>query len=194
MSKILKRSFYQRNTIQIAQELLGKLLVRQIGKNTLAGIIVETEAYIRSDPACHAFRGKTESNQALFGPVGHTYIYFIYGNHFCVNVVAHSKEQCAGGVLIRALEPVQGIELMQQHRKANTLKNLTNGPGKLAQALQITKELYGQDLTKQGPLYLSEGISISEKKICYTPRIGISKAQENLWRFYICDNDFVSRG
>ena len=159
----------------------------------LSGIIVETEAYYAHDPASHAYRGKTSANEALFGPVGHAYIYFIYGNHYCLNFVAHAKEIAAGGVLIRALEPVDGIVYMQKFRETAVLKNLTNGPGKLTQALQITKNVYGIDVTKKGQLYVMDGIEVSQKNICYAKRIGISKAQEKKWRFYICDNPFVSK-
>lgn len=190
---ILPQSFYAHDTITVAQKLLGKQLIRSIGNQVMAGIIVETEAYIFTDPACHAHKGKTFANRALFGPVGHAYIYFIYGNYYCVNAVAHTKEQVAGGVLIRALEPTQGIEYMQQYRHQPGIKNLTNGPGKFAQALHITQELYGTDLTKKGNLYITQGKIIQSNQICSSPRIGISNAQENLWRFYICDNEFIAR-
>lgn len=188
----LDRTFYHHDTIQTAQDLLGKLVVRVLNNHILTGIIVETEAYIFDDPACHAYRGKTKSNAALFGPVGHAYIYFIYGNHYCLNVVSHTKVQQAGGVLIRALQPVQGIEYMHMNR-STSLKNLTNGPGKLTQALGITKKLYGHDLTENGPLYISEGIIVKPREIQASTRIGISQAQEKPWRFYIIDNPFVSR-
>ena len=125
--------------------------------------------------------------------MGHAYIYFIYGNHFCLNIVSYSAKYKAGGVLIRALEPVAGIEYMEKFRKSSIVKNLTNGPGKLAQALHIDKKLYGIDVTKKGPLYLTQGIKISSGDICATQRIGISKAQEKEWRFYVCSNPFVSR-
>jgi DNA-3-methyladenine glycosylase len=195
MNKLLPRQFYQRTTEIVAHDLLGKKVVRTLTDGTqLSGIIVETEAYsAEEDSACHAYRGKTAANQALFGPVGHAYIYFIYGNHFCLNVVARSKESKAGGVLIRALEPIAGIEKMKQFRKTDALKNLTNGPGKLAQALHITKELYGADVTKEGPLNVSQGIDFSPESLCASSRIGISKAQEKEWRFYVCANPFVSK-
>lgn len=190
--KILPRSFYERDTAEVAQDLLGKVIVRTFGTIRVTGIIVETEAYYADDPACHAYRGKTKANEALFGKPGHAYIYFIYGNHFCLNFVAYQK--CAGGVLIRALEPVEGSEIMQKNRKHDIIStNLTNGPGKLAQALAITKELYGIDVTTQGPLYVTQGVNVPHSAICSTTRIGISKAQEKKWRFYVCSNPFVSR-
>ena len=191
--KILSRRFYQRDTALVARDLLGKQIVRNIDGKQVSGIIVETEAYSFEDPACHAYKGKTEANKALFGPVGHAYIYFIYGNHFCLNLVARTNKNCAGGVLIRALEPVMGIDTTQKHRSMEIIKNLTNGPGKLAQALAITKELYGNDVTHKGPIYVTHGVDISPENICYAKRIGISKAQEKEWRFYICNNKFVSK-
>lgn len=191
--KILSRQFYQRDTTTVAHDLVGKQIVRMVDSIIMSGIIVETEAYLDDDPASHAYRGKTKANEALFGPVGHAYIYFIYGNHFCLNFVAHDKKHKAGGVLIRALEPVVGIEVMQQLRKMQNIKNLTNGPGKLAQALHITKDLYGVDVTKEGQLFVTEGLEMPSKTVCHSKRIGISKAQEKEWRFYVCNNPFVSK-
>ncbi len=192
--KIIPRSFYMRATPEVARDLLGKKVVRVINDTIiLSGIIVETEAYEINDPACHAFRGQTTANRALFETVGHAYIYFIYGNHFCLNVVAREDVCKAGGVLIRALEPVDGIEIMKQFRPTTSIKNLTNGPGKLAQALHITKELYGVDVTHKGPLYIVSDESYTPFSIISGERIGISKGQEVPWRFYIKDNPFVSR-
>lgn len=190
----LNRSFYARDTIQVAQDLLGCLVVRQWYQHQLIAKIVETEAYQSDDQACHAFRGKTISNAALFGPVGHAYIYFIYGNYFCMNAVARSDALHAGGVLIRALEPVEGIDYMHVGRPNVSITNLTNGPGKLTQALHITKALYGTDLTKEGPLFIVERQEpLHAKDIVQQKRIGISKEQDKLWRFYIANNHFVSK-
>lgn len=192
--KILPRHFYQRDTAVVAQDLLGKHIIRTIDHTLLSGIIVETEAYsAEEDPACHAYRGETLANRALFGPVGHTYIYFIYGNHFCLNIVSRAKGSKAGGVLIRALEPVLGIESMKRFRRVEIIKNLTNGPGKLAQAFHITKDLYGTDVTQEGPIYITDGLELPKKTVCHSKRIGISKAQEKEWRFYICNSPFVSK-
>jgi DNA-3-methyladenine glycosylase len=185
MKVIENISFFNRNTVTVAQELLGKLLVHEIDGNVLSGIIIETEAYTADDPACHAYRSKTKRNAALFGPVGHAYIYFIYGNHYCMNIVSREKNCPAGGVLIRALKTIDGIEQMQQHRNIADLKNLANGPGKLAQAMCITKKQYGVKLSKETGLYLKEGINVNQKDIKATPRIGISQAQDKLWRFTI---------
>lgn len=149
MNTILQAQFYNRDTLIVAKELLGKTLVRCIDDKVLSGIITETECYKFGDPACHAFRGKTERNKALFGPVGHAYIYFIYGNYFCLNIVARDKNCPHGGVLIRGLRPLIGIEQMKINRKTNDISKLTNGPGKLTQALQVSKDLYGIDVTKK---------------------------------------------
>ncbi|MGB8467628.1 MAG: DNA-3-methyladenine glycosylase [Candidatus Babeliales bacterium] len=182
---ILPRSFYARSTVTVAQELLGKKLVRSINGKTVAGIITETEAYCASEPACHAYRGQTKRNGALFGPVGHSYVYFIYGNHHCLNIVSRDVTQCAGGVLIRALMPIEGIETMQQLRHGVSIDQLSNGPGKIGQALHITLQDNHIDVTKKGALYITEGITVLPNQIHATKRIGISKAQERLWRFVI---------
>jgi DNA-3-methyladenine glycosylase len=190
----LERTFFDRDTVIVAQELLGKLIVRVIDENILVGSIVETEAYTVDDPACHAFRGVTTSNRALFGEAGHAYIYFIYGNHYCFNAVSYdSSSQKAGGVLIRAIEPLMGIPVMQQYRITNNVKNLTNGPGKLAQALHVTKQHYAIDLTRPGALYIAHPINPIQQVIYATTRIGITKGAEKLWRFYTVGNPFVSR-
>lgn len=193
MEKIIPRTFYQRDTVKVARELLGKRVVRYEDRTYCSGIIVETEAYECTEEACHAFRGKTKSNEALFGQVGHAYIYFIYGMYYCFNVVSRNKSTAAGGVLIRALEPIEGIELMKQRRHVKQLHQLTSGPGKLTQALNITKKLYGIDVTKKGALYITEGIKIPKSIIVEDKRIGISKEQERAWRFYCKDNSFVSK-
>jgi DNA-3-methyladenine glycosylase len=156
-------------------------------------VSVETEAYgFKEDPASHAHRGKKVSNQAMFGPVGHAYIYFIYGNHYCLNVVAYTPAEQAGAVLIRALEPVAGIEHMCQRRKVASNQYLTNGPGKLCQAFGITKELYGKSFLSDD-CFITEGYTVDTENIIATARIGISSAQEKLWRFHIKDNKFVSK-
>ncbi|MCV0430326.1 DNA-3-methyladenine glycosylase [Nitrosopumilus sp.] len=181
---ILPREFYSKDTVNVAKNLLGKKIVRKIGKSEISGIITETEAYKHDDdPASHAFRKITDRNRVMFEEVGSAYVYFTYGMYFCFNVVARSPKVAAGAVLIRAIKPVKGIEIMQKNRKNPDLKNLTNGPAKLTQALKITKEHYGIDLTKKSELYISEGINPT--KITATPRVGITKAVDKLWNFKI---------
>jgi len=192
--KCLRRSFYQRDTVIVAQALLGKFLVHEIDGQKISGYIVETEAYRSDDPACHAYlEKKTTKNRSLFGPVGHAYVYISYGIHYCVNLVARDKNSVAGGVLIRALQPVDGIEIMRKNRKKMNPKDLTSGPGKLTQALGITLQDDGIDLTLCQKLYVAEGIEIPPSKIIAASRIGISVGQDLLWRFYIDGNEFVSK-
>lgn len=180
--KTLPRSFYARNTVKVARELLGKTLVRKSGGKIMSGIISETEAYRHSDdPASHAYRGLTDRNKVMFGEVGIAYVYFTYGMHYCVNAVAKSDSYDAGAVLIRALVPKLGINHMKKNRKMESLTNLTNGPAKLTQAMQITKKQYGENLTKQSGLFITEGIK--PKKIKSNSRIGIKNGLDRLWNF-----------
>jgi DNA-3-methyladenine glycosylase len=181
---ILPREFYSRDTVKVAKNLLGKKIIRKIGRHEISGIITETEAYRhKDDPASHAFRKITERNKIMFENVGFAYVYFTYGMHFCFNVVAKNPKVAAGAVLIRAIKPEKGITIMQENRGNTSLKNLVNGPAKLAQALAITKEHYGIDITKNSKLYISEGIK--PKKIMASPRIGITEATDKLWNFKI---------
>ena len=180
----LPREFYQKNTVTVAKNLLGKRIVRKIGRQKISGIITETEAYRhKDDPASHAFRRITDRNKAMFGDVGISYVYFTYGMYYCFNVVAKHPKTDAGAVLIRAIEPEKGIKRMQKNRKIESLKNLTNGPAKLTQALEITKEHYGTDLTKHSKLFITEGIK--SKRISASSRIGIKEATNKLWNFKI---------
>ncbi|MFZ8908815.1 MAG: DNA-3-methyladenine glycosylase, partial [Nitrosopumilaceae archaeon] len=142
----LPREFYARDTVTVAKGLLGKKIVRKIGNRKISGIITETEAYRhKDDPASHAFRKKTERNRAMFEEVGRAYVYFTYGMYFCFNVVARNSRTEAGAVLIRSIQPEKGVDVMKKNRKKDELKNLTDGPAKLAQALDINKKQYGVD-------------------------------------------------
>ena len=180
----LPKKFYQRDTVIVAKELLGKKLTRKIGNYEMSGTIIETEAYRhKDDPASHAFRNITDRNKVMFGEVGIAYVYFTYGMHYCFNVVAKKMKTPAGAVLIRGIVPEKGIKKMQENRNIENLKNLTNGPAKLTQALEITKEHYGIDLTKKTELYIEEGLEI--KKIKKSTRIGIKDGKEMLWNFQI---------
>ena len=182
---ILPRSFYLQDTVIVAKKILGKKIVRKIGKTEISGIITETEAYRhKDDPASHAFRRITERNKVMFGQVGISYVYFTYGMHYCFNVVAKHPKIPAGAVLIRAIEPDKGMKIMKKNRNKQETKNLVNGPAKLAQALGISQKHYGIDLTKNSELHITEGMSVS-KKIIASPRIGISKGNNKLWNFRI---------
>lgn len=189
----LKRTELPVDTIALARFLLGKLVVRETPQGRMTGRIVETEAYPQRDPAAHHFRGLTARNKTIFLQRGHAYVYFSYGNHFMLNVSAEI-EGVGGGVLIRALEPLQGIELMQQNRGTTRLLDLARGPGRLAQALQIDRSLDGTDLCAPGPLWLGrvERAPKGEFNIARSPRIGITRAAKRLLRFYERGSPFVS--
>ncbi|HXG74894.1 MAG TPA: DNA-3-methyladenine glycosylase [Candidatus Nitrosotenuis sp.] len=178
----LDREFYAQDTVKVARQLLGKILVRKIGRHIVSGIITETEAYRhKDDPASHAFGNMTDRNKAMFGDVGFAYVYFTYGMHYCMNVVAKSKNYKAGAVLIRALKPQQGIDIMIKNRGTDDVANLTNGPAKLTMAMQITKKQYGEDLINSNSLYITDGIKV--RKIIAGPRVGIRNATDRLWNF-----------
>lgn len=177
------------NALSGARSLLGWKLVHDSPEGRTAGYIVETEAYSMEDPASHTFNGPSVRNAAMFERAGTVYVYFTYGMHYCVNIVTGQVGQ-GQGVLIRALEPVEGIEIMRQRRKIDLLEQLTNGPAKLTQAMGITKKQGGMHIDDR-VVYLEPGISAN--KIVQTTRIGISKAVDQPWRFYIANNAFVSR-
>ena len=180
--KVLPKKFYMNDTKQVAKDLLGKTLVRKIGNHVLSGVIIETEAYKgKNDPASHASRKKTERNKIMFSEVGHAYVYFTYGMHYCFNVVAKKDEDEPGAVLIRAIQPQQGIKHMVKNRKTDVISNLTNGPGKLTQAMQITLKQYNLDLTKNSSLFIIDGKKPT--KIMAKPRIGIKTGIDKLWNF-----------
>ena len=179
---ILPKKFYQEDTVIVAKNLLGKKLVRKIGNYEMSGIIIETEAYRhKDDPASHAFIKITNRNKVMFGDVGIAYVYFTYGMHYCFNVVAKNFKTHAGAVLIRGIKPNKGITRMQKNRNIENLKEIANGPAKLTQSLEITKEHYGLDLTKKSKIYITEGLEIG--KITKSTRIGIKKGKEKLWNF-----------
>lgn len=175
----------------IAPRLLGAHMIRQLGDEQLVVKIVEVEAYAQADEASHSFRGQTPRTEIMFGPAGRLYVYFTYGMHFCCNVVTGPSGE-GSAVLIRAAEPIQGMEAMVQHRNNSPLKQLTNGPGKLCQALAINKSLNGHDLLA-APLQLVLQPKVPRAEIVETTRIGISRAQDKPWRFYIKNNPYVSK-
>ena len=185
---ILPRSFYERHTVAVARDLLGKVLVH----GPTAGMIVETEAYLGGDDlASHSARGITNRTRVIFGPPGHAYVYFIYGMYECLNLVAEPAGQ-PGCVLIRAVEPVGGIDLMRQRRPAaRRLEDLASGPGKLTLALGITRAHNGADVTR-GALVVRDPAESRRLAIATTPRIGIRECADWPLRFIVRGNRFVS--
>lgn len=175
---------------EAAQRLLGCELIRTINNKIIRVKIVETEAYDQTDAASHSYNGRTSRTDIMFGPAGHLYVYFIYGMHYCCNIVI-GEEGSGAAVLIRAVEPLEGIEIMQEYRTAQGVE-LTNGPAKVCQALAITTVMNGHDLT-QPPLQLRSMPPLKGRNIVTTKRIGISKAHDVMWRFYIKSNKYVSR-
>jgi DNA-3-methyladenine glycosylase len=188
------RSFYSRSTQDVARELIGKKLVRLTHDiyskklERLCGIITETEAYgFRDDRASHAYRGLTARNISMFGEVGKAYVYFVYGNHFCLNVSAHSDKVKAGAVLIRALNPCEGIHTMERLRNFVTLPGLTSGPGKICQAMDIDKSQNALDMTDlRSEIHIEFAIEDVIKDVVETERIGIRYATNKKWRF-VCN-------
>jgi DNA-3-methyladenine glycosylase len=186
----LPRSFYRRPTLVVARDLLGCLLVRRIGRKCLVVRIVECEAYRQDDPASHAFRGKTPRNEVMFRDGGHLYVYFTYGMHFCSNVVT-GREGRGEAVLIRAVEPVEGEELMRKNRP-NPGVDMTNGPAKVCQALRLGRAENGTDLCGAS-IFISRGRRIPSSRVRRSTRIGISAGHEKRWRFTIHENPWLSR-
>jgi DNA-3-methyladenine glycosylase len=188
--RILPRRFYARPTVEVARDLLGAYLVH----GPCVGRIVETEAYVGvHDLAAHASRGLTPRTQVIFGPPGHAYVYLIYGMYECLNLVAEPDGH-PGCVLIRALEPVAGIEAMRRRRPtARRVEDLASGPGKLTLALGITRRHNGQDVTR-GPLIVRAPMFPERVSIAVTPRVGITRSADWPLRFHIAGNPFVSRG
>ncbi len=195
--RTLTHSFYQTDAITLARCLLGKILVHESQDGITSGIIVETEAYSGpEDKAAHTFNNKrTPRTEIIFHDGGRAYIYLVYGMHYCLNITANTSEkpEC---VLLRALQPLSGIDIMQSRRRTSRLVNLCNGPGKLCSAMGITRELYGADLCGD-ELYILDS-ECSDVKIAASTRIGIDYAGEYyrnmLWRFYVDGSAYVSRG
>jgi DNA-3-methyladenine glycosylase len=180
------------DTLTIAKKLLGYTLVHESHEGTTTGIIVETEGYLQGDPACHAYRRKSERNAPMFGEAGTIYVYQIYGMHFCVNISTNEND-IGEAVLIRALEPTEGIELMKERRKTNDIKNLCSGPGKLVQAMGIHKGMNHWHILDNDLKIIPLQIEIAENEIVTTTRIGITQGADLPYRFYVKDNKYVSR-
>lgn len=176
---------------EVAPRLLGSYLVRELDGRKLVGRIVEAEAYDQADAASHSYRGRTPRTEVMFGPAGHLYVYFSYGMHYCCNIVT-GPEGHGSAVLIRAVEPLEGLEVMKLLRHGVAERQLTNGPGKVCQALGIDKRFNGHDL-RTAPLVLVLKEPLPADRITQGTRVGITKAVAEPWRFYIKDSPFVSK-
>jgi len=187
----MQADFLQDDVTVVARRLLGCLLVRTINGERLVCRIVETEAYHQSDAASHSYKGRTPRADVMFGPAGHLYVYFTYGMHYCMNIVTGTEGE-GSAVLIRAVEPLEGLETMERNRHGRGGTELTNGPAKVCQALGIDKTYNGHNL-QESPLILEAKSALSTKDITVTTRIGITKDMHRLWRFYETGNAFVSK-
>ncbi|HEV2471200.1 MAG TPA: DNA-3-methyladenine glycosylase [Chthonomonadales bacterium] len=208
----LPRAFFARDTMRVARSLLGCILVADDEEGRLEARITETEAYTQADPASHSHRGKTARNAVMFGEVGHAYVYFTYGAHFCLNTSAGPPDS-ADGVLLRAAEPLLGLQIMARRRGLSDLaasclaadaagsarlavklgRALLGGPGKLGQAFRLDRSWNGLDLTRGERLWIEPGSAPDEGDILASPRIGISVGADKLWRFTIAGDEYTSR-
>lgn len=190
----LPRAFFARPAPEVAPDLLGRVLVRSPTHGTpIVARIVETEAYEEADPASHSFRGPTQRNRAMFGPPGHLYVYFTYGMHLCMNVVTGRPGE-GSAVLLRAAEPVEGIEAMVDRRGTGDVRLLCSGPARWAQAFGVDRADDGIDLVRGGEWSLREGDPVPVDRIDRTPRVGVRVGTDRPWRFVVRADPFVSRG
>jgi len=188
----LPLEFYRHDTLKLVPKILGKVLVRNINRKVLSGRIVEVEAYIGDDPASHAARGMTQRNRIMFEDGGFAYVYFTYGMHFCFNIVTGRKGFPAA-FLVRALEPLSGVEDMMERRGTDVLHNLTNGPAKLCQAMGIDRKLNEARLDGKELYIADDGFKVRRESIGNSERIGIKVGTEREWRFFLKGNEFLSR-
>lgn len=194
----LPRKFFEPSADQVAAALPGHFLIRNLPRGLCGGLIVETEAYVTDDPAAHSYRGETKRNRSMWGPAGHGYVYFIYGNHWCFNVVCRPVG-FGEAVLIRAIEPTVGLDLMRERRPVVLPRNLTNGPGKLCAAMDIDRQLDGVDLCiATSPIFVAENPDLEKTlkelgPLVTTTRIGITQAATMPYRFYLAGSEFISR-
>ena len=188
----LLREFFARDPVVLARDLLGRVLFYKTPEGLLAGRIVETEAYTgAADPASHAFRGRTARNAVMFGPAGHAYVYFTYGMHHCLNVTA-GAQGTAGAVLLRALEPLAGVEIMRARGDHGPESRLLSGPGKIGRAFGLSLDDNGRDFTR-GPLGLAAGTPVPTREVAISRRIGISRAVDLPYRFAVVSSRSVSK-
>lgn len=190
--RALPRSFYARPSLEVARDLIGKLVVRRLPHERLIGRIVECEAYQEGDPASHSFRGRTARNDVMFGRPGHLYVYFTYGMHFCMNVVT-GRDGEGSAVLLRAVEPLEGIDRMVACRGLDDVRLLCAGPGRLTQAFGINRAHNGADLVVGDVLFVAKGTAVPEERIGVSPRVGLTLGVDRPWRYFEAGSLFVSR-
>jgi DNA-3-methyladenine glycosylase len=191
--RTLDQDFYARSPMAVARELLGKWLIRRSREGLCAGRIVETEAYLaQDDPACHAYRGKNRKNATMFGPAGHLYVYSIHAR-YCLNAVTELPD-VGSAVLIRAVEPTQGIDLMRRRREREDLRELSRGPARLCEAFDVDRQLDGWSLLRSTRIWIAdpENGPIREEEIGISKRIGVTSAQDRELRFFVRGNPYVS--
>ncbi len=194
MAARLPRTFFARPSHVVGPALLGHVLVRRLPSGLeLRARLVETEAYREDDPASHSFRGPTPRNGVMFGPAGHLYVYFTYGMHYCMNVVT-GKVGEGSAVLLRAAEPLDGLEAMRRRRGTERVLALCSGPARLTEALSVDRALDGTDLVRGAEVWLEHGQGLSTEAIMTGPRVGIRQAVEKPWRFFEAGSEWVSRG
>jgi DNA-3-methyladenine glycosylase len=189
----LPRSFFARPAPVVARDLLGRILIGSLGGPRVAGRLVECEAYQQDDPASHSFRGPTARTAVMFGPAGHLYVYFTYGMHFCMNVVTGQEDE-GSAVLLRAVEPLEGLEAMRARRRVTDDRLLCSGPARLTRAYGVDRTSDGLDLTIGRALWIARGSGVPDEQVGSGPRVGIRVAVENPWRYVEAGNRFVSRG
>ncbi len=189
---ILPVSFYSRPTLKVLEDLIGKVLVRKSEDGLISGVIVEAEAYTgEDDPASYAFRGRTKRSEIMYGPPGRAFVHFTYGMHHMLNLVTE-REEFPAAILIRALEPREGISLMKKRRQTEELFNLCSGPAKICQAFGIDRSQNGLSLSSsRSPIFIKEGEKRKEELI-WTSRIGIGEGKDRLWRAYLRGSPFIS--
>ena len=194
LGRRLPRSFYDRAATAVGPELLGRIVVRELPDGTrLVGRLVEVEAYEPNDPSSHAFRGPTPRNEVMFGPPGHLYVYFTYGMHFCSNVVTRAQG-VGSAVLLRGIEPLEGLETMAANRGLDDVRKLCSGPARFTQAFGIARAENGTDLVEGAGLYLLAGEPLPRGRIARSTRVGVDDGWKKRWRFFERGSAFVSPG
>jgi DNA-3-methyladenine glycosylase len=195
LGRRLPRSFFARPSTEVAPELLGRVLVRTLADGTrLAARLVEVEAYAQGDPASHSYRGRpTARTEVMFGPPGRLYVYFTYGQHFCSNVVT-GPDGVGSAVLLRAAEPLEGLEVMAENRRMDDLRLLCSGPARLTQAFGVARPENATDLVRDPSLFLLSGAALEPDAIAVSTRVGVNKGGERPWRFFERGSAFVSPG